>query len=335
MKCLWLEDRKLRMRDFPRPVPGPNEVLIKVRLAGICRTDQELIRGYYPYHGIPGHEFVGIVMDSPGAPSWVGKRVVGEINVSCNDCQACRSGRRNHCEQRTVLGIADRHGAFAQYLTLPRQNLHEVPGSVPDEAAVFVEPLAAALEIMDQVAIKTSDRVLVIGAGRLGQLVARVFSLTGCKLHVVTRYPRQAHLLREAGINLIEPGDIGDFSRDLVVEATGAADGFELALRATRPRGTIVLKSTYKGTVQVDFSPVVVRELTLVGSRCGPFSPALQMLEKRLIDPRPLIDCTLPLADGNLAFEKAGQPGTLKVLLQPNDPLPPPSNLLNLREVKS
>ena len=194
--------------------------------------------------------------------------------------------------------------------------------------------MAAALGIRDQVAIKTGDRVLVIGAGRLGQLVARVLSLTGCNLHVVARYPRQAELLLEAGINPIELAEIANHSQDLVVEATGAPEGFQLALRAVRPRGTIVLKSTYNGEIRVDFSSVVVSELTLIGSRCGPFSPALQMLEKELVDPRPLIEATYPLTDGNAAFEKAGKAGTLKVLLQPNESSLPASNPLGLREVE-
>jgi 2-desacetyl-2-hydroxyethyl bacteriochlorophyllide A dehydrogenase len=333
MKCLWLEDQKLRLRDLPRPVASPEEVLIRVRLAGICRTDQELVRGYYPFAGILGHEFVGTVVESFRAPKLMGKRVVGEINIACHDCPACRAGRRNHCQQRTVLGIADRHGAFAEYLVLPRRNLHVVPSSVPDEAAVFAEPLAAALEIRDQVAIKTADRVLVIGAGRLGQLIARVLALTGCNLHVVARYPRQAELLVEAGIATIEPADIREHSQDLVVEATGAPDGFELARRAVRPRGTIVLKSTYKGEIQVDFSTVVVNELTLIGSRCGPFSPALQMLERELVDPRKLIEKSFPLVEGTEAFEHAGKSGALKVLLVPNESGVFTSKPIQLREV--
>ena len=318
MQVIWLENRVLRYRiDVPVPSPNPGEALIKVRLAGICATDLELVRGYYPFAGIPGHEFVGEVVSAPGDASLVGKRVVGEINASCGECEQCQAGRSTHCERRTVLGIKSRDGAFADFLTLPLVNLHTVPDSVPDEAAVFTEPLAAALEIQEQVEVRPSDRVLVIGAGRLGQLVVQTLVLTGCDLSVVVRRSLQRELVEAFGVATLELKDISGMSWDIVIEVTGSEAGFHLARQLVRPRGTIVLKSTYKGDVTVNFSSLVVDEVSLVGSRCGPFAPALRLLESGLVDPRPLIRERFSLKEGLTAFERASQPGVLKVLLQP------------------
>jgi threonine dehydrogenase-like Zn-dependent dehydrogenase len=293
------------------------EALVKVRLAGICATDLELVRGYYPYTGIPGHEFVGEVIAAPQA-EWVGRRVVGEINAVCGECEACRHGRPTHCERRTVLGIVNRNGAFAEYLTLPMANLHLLPDSVPDEMAVFTEPLAAALEIGQQVHIQPTERVLVVGAGRLGQLIAQVLALTGCDLRVLARHPNQIALLARRGIRSITQDEVPQRRMDVVIEATGSPSGFEVARRAVRPRGTLVLKSTYAGNLEVNLSALVVDEITLVGSRCGPFRPALQLMESRLVDPTPLIEARYPLEQGVAAFEHAARPGVLKVLLQPD-----------------
>jgi len=316
MKALWLENRKLTFRqDVPKPVPASEEALVRVRLAGICATDLEMVRGYYPFTGIPGHEFVGEVVAAPDEESWLDKRVVGEINLTCGVCWACRNGRRSHCENRTTLGIHDRDGAFAEYLTLPLENLHPVPETVPDEAAVFTEPLAAALQVQEQVHIHPNDRVLVIGAGRLGQLIAQTLALTAGHLRVVARHPQQRKLLTQRGIQTLNDGEVGERAWDLVIEATGSAGGFELARAAVRPRGLIVLKSTYAGSIQADFSTLVVNEITLIGSRCGPFAPALRLLESELVEPRPLIAERHPLADGVLAFEHAAQSGVMKVLL--------------------
>jgi len=293
MKGAWLENRQLVFRDdLPMPVAANGETLVRVTLAGICNTDIELTRGYYPYAGVPGHEFVGIA---------AGKRVVGEINASCGSCEACAHGRRTHCERRTVLGIKDRNGAFAEYLTLPVENLHLVPEGVPDEEAVFTEPLAAALEIQEQMHIAPNDRVLVVGNGKLGRLIAASLALTGCKLTVVGR----------------EHGEIAPRSFDVVVECSGNADGFTLARQAVRPRGTIVMKSTYAGDLTFNASALVVDEITLLGSRCGPFAPALQLLADGKIDPRPMIHARYPLRDVNAAFVHAERQGVLKVLLVP------------------
>jgi 2-desacetyl-2-hydroxyethyl bacteriochlorophyllide A dehydrogenase len=314
MQALWLEDRQLSLREIEVPkVAG--EALVRVTLSGICGTDIELSRGYYPFTGVIGHEFVGEVVESPD-PTWTGRRVVGEINAVCGTCEACRNGRPTHCEARTVLGIVQRHGAHAEYVTLPLANLHEVPPDVPNEAAVFTEPLAAAIEILQQIHVRPDDRVLLVGAGRLGQLVAQVLALTGARLHVVARHELQRELLHARGIETIAEGDIEPRRYDIVVEATGSPSGLDLAREALRPRGTLVLKSTYHGEVTLDLAPFVVNEITIVGSRCGPFEPALRMLERGDVDPTPLIGERYPLAQAIEAVSAAQRPGAMKVLLR-------------------
>ena len=314
MQALWLENQQLSLRDFPQPA-RPDEVLIRVRLSGICGTDLELVCGYYPFTGVPGHEFVGEVVESPDE-AWIGKRVVGEINVVCGECEQCRHGRPTHCEKRTVLGITDRDGVHAEYTTLPLANLHLVPDAVPDEAAVFTEPLAAALEIQEQVHLQPSERVLLIGAGRLGQLIAQTLALTGCDLRVVARHPLQKELLTKRRVRLIADEEVQPRKWDMVVEATGSPSGFDLARRALRPRGRLVLKSTYRGGMTVNWSPFVVDEITIIGSRCGPFEPALRLLEHGDVDPTILIAQRFPLAKALEAMETARHPGMLKVLLE-------------------
>jgi len=314
MKALWLENNQISLRDIPQP-NKPNEALIKIRKAGICSTDLELVKGYYPYTGVIGHEFVGEVVSAP-EPAWIGQRVVGEINAVCGKCEACLNGRSTHCESRTVLGIANRDGVFAEYTTLPLENLHRVPDSVSDEMAVFTEPLAAALEIQQQIQIKPTDRVLLVGAGRLGQLIAQTLALTGCDLHVLARHPYQQNLLTARGIRLIVEAQIQPRKWDIVVEATGSPDGFNLARKAIRPRGTLVMKSTYKGDMSVNFSSIVVDEINIVGSRCGPFAPALRLLEKREVDPTVLIAAQYKLGEAVKAFDQAAQSGVLKVLIE-------------------
>ncbi len=313
MKALWLENNQVALRDVPKPERS-SEALIKIRKAGVCSTDLELVKGYYPYAGVLGHEFVGEVADAPDK-SWIGARVVGEINAVCGACEACRNGRPTHCENRSVLGIVNRDGVFAEYTSLPLENLHRVPEKVPDEMAVFTEPLAAALEIQQQIQIQPTDRVLLIGAGRLGQLIAQTLALTGCELHVLARHQLQKDLLAARAIRTTTEEDIQPRKWDLVVEATGSPDGFNLARQAIRPRGTLVMKSTYKGDMTVNFSSIVVDEIQIIGSRCGPFAPALRLLEKREVDPTVLIQDEFVLKDAVRAMEKASQPGVLKVLL--------------------
>jgi threonine dehydrogenase-like Zn-dependent dehydrogenase len=315
MNALWLEDNKISLRDIPQP-HKQNEALIKIRKAGICSTDLELVKGYYPYTGVIGHEFVGEVVQSDHA-AWMGQRVVGDINVTCGQCEQCLNGRPTHCEHRTVLGIINRDGTLAEYTTLPLANLHRVPDSVPDEMAVFTEPLAAALEIQDQVQVKPTDRVLLIGAGRLGQLIAQTLALTGCNLRVVARHARQQDLLKARAIRTITEEEIQPGRWDIVVEATGSPNGFSLARRAVRPRGTLMLKSTYKGDMSVNFSSIVVDEINLVGSRCGPFEPALRLMESEKVDPTVLIAAEFKLGEALKAFEHAARAGVLKVLVEP------------------
>jgi 2-desacetyl-2-hydroxyethyl bacteriochlorophyllide A dehydrogenase len=317
MDALWLEDQKLEYcKSLPEPNPSPGEALIKVNLAGICSTDLELVKGYYPFTGVPGHEFVGVVISSPSDDAWVGKRVVGEINIACGECRMCKTGLPRHCEHRRTLGIHDWDGAFARYLVLPLENLHEVPGNLSDDQAVFTEPTAAAYEILEQVPLQPQNSVLVIGAGRLGQLVAQVLQTTGCELEVVARHPKQKAVLADKNIRTTTEGDLANKKYDLVIEATGSPKGYQLAARYVRPRGTIVIKSTYKGNVEVNFSKIVVDEVNLVGSRCGPFEPALQLLAEGRVDPKLLIEAIYPLNQGVRAFSHSGQSGTLKVLIQ-------------------
>ena len=325
MKAIWLENNQISIRkDLPIPEPSPGEALIKTRLSGICATDLELVKGYYPYKGIPGHEFVGevaaVALGDQAASEWVGKRVVGEINLSCGACEYCCSDHPTHCSNRTVLGIMQKDGVFADYLTLPLRNLHLIPDNVPDEAAVFVEPIAAALEIQEQVHVKPNMNVVVIGAGRLGQLIAQTLSLTGCRLAVLARYPSQQRLLRARNISALSEEELINHGADVVVEATGSPGGFALAMKAVKSRGVIVLKSTYRGKDEINFSTLVVEEISLIGSRCGPFPPAIQLLERRLIDPTPLIEYRYPLEHGLEAFEKAASSGVMKVLIQNHYP---------------
>ena len=319
MQAVWLENNRLGVRaDLPVPLPPQGEALVRVRLAGICATDLEMVHGYYPFTGILGHEFVGEVIEAGKQANLIGARVVGEINAACGECETCRAGRPTHCERRTVLGIQNRNGVFSEYLTLPIENLHRVPDSVPDEAAVFTEPLAAALEIQQQVQIHPEDRVLLIGAGRLGQLIAQTLALTGCDLRVVARHARQREILAARSIKTVEAADLSERKMDIVVEATGSPDGFALARRLLRPRGALVMKSTYKGNLEANFSSLVVDEITLIGSRCGPFAPALRLLENGQVDPTPLIEARYRLGQALKAFEHAARPGALKVLIQPD-----------------
>ncbi|GAB4536670.1 MAG: alcohol dehydrogenase catalytic domain-containing protein [Pleurocapsa sp.] len=314
MKGIWLENQQLELKtDLPNPTPRSGESLVRVVRAGICNTDLELLRGYYPYRGILGHEFVGVVEQEDD--DLINKRVVGEINAVCGQCRFCRRGQPTHCEQRTVLGIVNRDGALAEYLTLPTANLHPVPDNVTNNAATFTEPLAAALEIQEQIAIAPEDRVLVVGDGKLGQLVAQTLALTGCDLLVVGRHHSKLERLENRGIQVGFADLVQPRSFDIAVECTGNPEGFNLALRGLRPRGTLVLKSTYAGKLTLDASALVVDEITVIGSRCGPFAKALDLLTQNRVDVTSLIETTYPLEQGLEAFTRAQQRGALKVLL--------------------
>jgi threonine dehydrogenase-like Zn-dependent dehydrogenase len=308
-----------------RAVPNPphGEALIAVHLAGICSTDIELTRGYKGgFRGILGHEFVGTVVAAPGAEDWLGRRAVGEINIGCGVCDLCRSGLGKHCRQRTSTGIISRDGVFAEYVTLPAANLHAVPEGVSDEAAVFCEPLAAAYEILEQVPITAATRVYVQGDGRLGLLCASVLAAKGCDLTVIGRHPEKLSLLRRSArcrTLLSTPETYALLSAqpaDVVVEVTGSPDGFSTALTLVRPQGVLVLKSTFAERLpDFDISRLVVDEISLVGSRCGPFDKALTALTDGTVDVRPMISARYPLSDALKAFTHARQKGVLKVLI--------------------
>jgi len=318
MQGLWIENGALRFReDLPSPEPAPGEALVRVRLAGICGTDLALLQGYAGFEGVPGHEFVGEVVEARRTPSLNGNRVAGEINVACGRCDLCARGLGNHCRERRVLGIRHLNGAFAELLVLPEENLHLVPRGIPDEAAVFAEPLAAACRIPEQVCVDPGSRVVVVGAGRMGQLTARVLARTGCDLRVAARHPRQRDLLAREGIESVGEGDLPVGSMDVAVEAAGSEQGLHQALAALRPGGTLVLKSSWQEAVPVDLGRVVVNEITLVGSRCGPFPRALELLASEEVDPLPLIEAVHPLCSGETAFALAAKAGAGKILLRP------------------
>jgi alcohol dehydrogenase len=309
-------DGALKLQDISPPQPEAGEALIRVRLAGICQTDIHITRGYAEFHGVLGHEFVGEVVAAPTNNDWVGLRVVGEINLGCGHCDRCRSGLSRHCRARRVLGIRDKAGCLAEFITLPVANLHPVPGNVPDAFAVFTEPLAAALEIPEQVHIRPDSRVLIIGDGKLGLLIALVLRLSGCDLHLVGRHPRKMDPIAARGVQTHLAAGFIDQDFDVVIEATGSPRGWEAALAAVRPRGTVVVKSTYPGALNFNPAELVVPEITVSGSRCGPFPPALRLLARRLINPKKLISRVYPLAQAREACEYAAQPGVLKVLVE-------------------
>jgi threonine dehydrogenase-like Zn-dependent dehydrogenase len=317
--------------NYSQPKPIEGEALIRVLFAGICNTDLEITRGYLAFQGILGHEFVGIVEavhEGPGAspPTYLmGKRVVGDINAACHrsDCAYCRQNMFTHCPNRTTLGIVNRDGAFAEYLTLPVANLHLVPDTISDEEAVFVEPLAANFEILEQVHIKPTDRVVVLGDGKMGQLAVQVLALSGCEVTMVGKHEEKLALASQRGIqtrlldDVVGAQFIAPNSRvDLVVECTGSAPGLELALRLVRPRGTIVLKSTVANQSILNLAPIVIDEIRIQGSRCGPFTPAIRALSQRTVDVRPLISADYTLDEGLAAFQYATQNGVLKVLVK-------------------
>ncbi|OLB63717.1 MAG: alcohol dehydrogenase [Ktedonobacter sp. 13_2_20CM_2_54_8] len=331
MRALVYRNNTLTLeKNYPRPDLQPGEALIRVLLAGICNTDLEITRGYLAFEGVLGHEFVGIVEnvhEGPGAsrPIYlIGKRVVGEINAACrrSDCLYCSQNMPTHCPDRTTLGILNRDGAFAEYLTLPVENLHIVPDNVSDEEAVFVEPLAANFEILEQVHLKPTDSVVILGDGKMGQLAAQVLPLSGCEVMMVGKHEEKLALAARHGVRTFVLDDPQSFRLenrrrvDLLVECSGSAQGLELALRLVRPRGTIVLKSTVAAQSTLHLAPIVIDEIRLQGSRCGPFAPALRALSQRRVDVLPLINARYSLDEGLDAFEQAGKKGMLKVLVQ-------------------
>lgn len=331
MRALVFRHNTLTLeQSYRRPEAQPGEALIKVVQVGICNTDIEITRGYMAFEGVLGHEFVGIVEavhEGSGATtplSLVGKRVVGEINAACSrpDCLYCQRGMPTHCPNRTTLGIVNRDGAFAEYLTLPIANLHLVPDNISDEEAVFVEPLAANFEILEQVHLKPTDSVVILGDGKMGQLAAQVLVLSGCEVMMVGKHEEKLALAAMHGVHTYLLNDAKNFSLqngrrvDLVVECSGSAQGLEMALRLVRPRGTVILKSTVSNMSTLHLAPIVIDEIRVQGSRCGPFAPALRALSQHLVDVRPLISADYRLDEGLEAFRYAEQKGVLKVLVR-------------------
>ena len=315
MRALYF-DKDLKYRDdLPVPTPRNDEALIRVTCAGICNTDLEIIKGYMGFKGIPGHEFVGIVEEC-GNREMIGKRVAGEINIGCGQCSHCRSGLQNHCPERSVLGILNREGTFADYITLPVDNLHVIPDSVSDEEAVFIEPLAAGFEILRQVELGPSDRVCVLGDGKLGLLTAQVISMTGCDLTVVGNHRSKLLILGELGIRTELSSEFAGRDMDMVVECTGSESGMETAIKTVRPRGKIIIKTTIAGKGSIDLNSVVINELSLIGSRCGPFPDALNAIESGQVKLYPLISAEYSIEEGVRAFAHASERGALKVILK-------------------
>jgi len=288
--------------------------LIRLLFGGICNTDLELQRGYYGFKGTPGHEFVGEVVDAD-AKEWIGQRAVGDINLACGKCSWCARGLGRHCPNRTVLGIVKHPGAFREFLTLPEGNLHRVPARIATEHAVFVEPLAAACEILDQVKIPKGDAVAVLGDGKLGLLIAQVLQASGAGVHHYGRHKEKLQISASAGIDTRIPRKLPRAAYRWVVDATGSGEGLRQAVDMAEPRGTVIMKSTVHGLVKLDAAPVIVNEITLVGSRCGRFAPALELLRTGRVRVEKMISETLPLKQAPLAFRRAAQPGVLKVLL--------------------
>lgn len=316
MKALRFENNQLSLDDVRVP-SQPGEALIRVTMSGICNTDLEIVRGYAGFSGTIGHEFVGVVESAPTAPEWIGRRVVAEINAGCGECEKCAAGDPRHCARRTVLGIHSREGAHAEFVSLPIENLLEVPAAVPDEQAVFVEPLAAALAITEQVEIRPETRVAVIGDGKLGLLCAFVLSRKSENVTLFGKHTEKLSLAAKRGIATIDikSSDAVTTAFDVVVEASGSESGLASAVAIVRPQGKIVLKSTFNGPTNVELWRVVVDEISVIGSRCGRFEPALEMLAAGEIEVRDLISAELPLTEGVAAMERAATKGELKVLL--------------------
>jgi len=316
MKATFFDGKQM-IFDNNYPDPKFNETLVQVNLAGICGTDLEILNGYMKYSGILGHEFVGTVVKSNN-PNLIGKRVVGEINAGCTKCDFCIRGMERHCPSRTVLGILKRDGAFAEFLSLPEKNLHVIPDSISDEQAVFVEPLAAAFEINEQISLKPEWNVAVVGDGRLAQLIIQVIKLTCSNITCFGKHQNKLEGLIQSGIKIkigIESTDEQLF--DLVVEATGSNSGFTDTMKLVKPRGTVVLKSTIVSRENLDLTSTIINEITLIGSRCGLFKPAIDALATGVISVDSMVDCTFPLDKFQDAIVHAKKPDTLKVFLKP------------------
>jgi len=315
MKTIYF-DGTPSIAELPRPAPHQKEALIRVLKSGICHTNLEIIKGYMDFKGVLGHEWVGVVEECQES-TLLKKRVVGEINIGCGTCWYCKNSLQSHCPRRKVLGISGKDGVFAQFLTLPLENLHLIPDSIADEEAVFIEPLAAALQILEQTSIRPTNRVAVLGDGKLGQLVAQVLKLTGCELILFGHHKEKLQIAAQLGIPIANEKTMESKDYDLVIECTGSPEGIKQALQLVRPCGKIVIKSTFRVKVELDISNIVVDEVQLIGSRCGPFTPAIKLLSQKLVQVKPLITKTFPLSRGVEALEFAAtRKESLKVLIE-------------------
>ncbi|MFQ5479730.1 MAG: alcohol dehydrogenase catalytic domain-containing protein [Thermodesulfobacteriota bacterium] len=318
MRALIL-DKTLSFRgDYPRPEPMGDEALVRVSYAGVCATDAELVKGYMGFNGVPGHEFTGVV-EWAQDKSFVGRRVTGSINIGCGTCTYCASGLENHCPRRKVLGILNKDGAFAEYLTLPEKNLHFLPHSISMKEGVFIEPLAAAFEIIHQVPVGSGIRAAVLGDGKLGLLAALVLEQTGCNLTLIGRHPERLEAFKKKGISVSCGTENVSCGFDLTVDCTGGGNGLSDALSITRPRGTVVLKTTVAKRGGEALNQAVIDEITIVGSRCGPFPPAIKAIASGTIDVKPFISAVYPLEDGPCAIEESVKDSVLKVLISVDD----------------
>lgn len=314
MRALAVTEAGVAWVERPMPVPQAGEALVRVAMAGICNTDLEIARGYMQFKGVLGHELCGVVEQCTDA-RWVGRRVAGEINLGCGACDLCKKRMARHCQARSVLGILNKDGCFATHVTLPLANLHSLPEGLRDEQACFVEPTAAAFEIIEQLPLDPRDSVLVVGDGKLALLIAQVISTTGASLQLAGKHESKLAVARALGIDVVDRSTLARKSFDVVVEATGSPSGMQDAIDLVKPRGKIVLKSTYHGPLTLDAAPLVIDELHLIGSRCGPFEPAIAALATGAVRTDPLISAIVPFADAPNAFARASAAGTLKVLL--------------------
>ncbi len=316
MRAIYFDNGLTYRTDFPEPKLVEGDALIRVSYAGVCATDIEITKGYMGFTGIPGHEFSGLVERCPSDSGLEGKRVVGEINVGCNTCALCKAGLENHCKERTVLGILGLNGSFAERLVLPVGNLHVIPDTLSDIDAVFTEPLGAAFEVLEQVDVGPNTNVAVLGDGRLGLLIAQVLANTGCQVKLFGRYGEKLAMAEDLSISTSMKAEGFEGSFDIVVDATGSGGGLSSALELVKPRGTVVLKSTVANRSTVDLNRAVIDEVTIVGSRCGPFAPAIEALDNCTVIVEPLIEKIYPLESCVQALEHAGRKGALKVLIE-------------------
>ena len=318
MKALVFDKELNFVPDYPKPIPQKGEALIKITHAGICNTDVEITKGYMGFKGICGHEFLGVVEEINGEnKNLIGKRVTGEINLGCGSCPDCYNNMQRHCQNRQTLGIYKKDGIFAEYVTLPIENIVEIPDNIPDSDAILIEPLAAALEILEQVHIKPADKIAVLGDGKLGILISLVLSTTPANLIVIGKHENKLEILKKQGIKTKLLKDATETKYyDIVVDATGSVDGFEKCVSLVKPRGILVLKSTVAAEKPINLSQIVIDEITIVGSRCGQFRPALRLLEKKIFDLKPLISKTFSFDNAIEAFNYAQEKGVLKVILK-------------------